>query len=124
MTQKIKKSFFSISLFALFIAIFTPVATAGDSITFSQQHSQEKIGTIDIKFIDVSEKERSCVFKIDGKTVVVDKHETYDHKEFTLWVKDAYALRGKNGENDQCVVIISSTAFQDKKEEIQVKPAS
>ncbi|MBI3033345.1 hypothetical protein HYY69_07760 [Candidatus Woesearchaeota archaeon] len=99
----------------------TITLSLGELFTFDNEHRETSFNTVTITFIDVSEDDRSCVFKINGKIVVIERHQNYDGEGFSIWVRDAYPVRDQSGTKDVCLAVISGIVTG-KKEIIEVKP--
>ncbi len=110
-------------VFLLVFSIFLPKSLfgLGELISFDDTNRETTFNQLFITFIDVAENDRSCIFKINGKTVVIQRHETYDVEDVSIWIKDAYPVRDQSGSKDVCLAIISG-ATPVKKEVVETKP--
>lgn len=78
-----------------------------------------------VQFVDVSvgdsEKESSCIFKINRKTVVVDWHETVTVDDITIFVKNIYPTHSATQEQDRCEFLYSSSLSSSSEKESLLK---
>lgn len=112
---------FCISFLLLSILLTKSALGLGELFSFDDNHRETTFNTLTITFIDVSENDRSCIFKINGKTVVIQRHETYDFEDVSIWIKNAYPVRDQSGSKDICLAIISG-AKPIKREVVETKP--
>lgn len=99
--EQLKKLF----LFFL-LAIFVPSSIA------------ETIEFLDVTVAD-SEKDSSCIFKVNGKTVVVDWHETVTVDDITIFVKNIYPVNTGTEDKDQCEFLYSAAGSSEKESLLQ-----
>lgn len=112
----------TIGILLLILGLLVPPITLslGELFTFDNEHRETLFNKVTINFIDVSEDDRSCVFKINGKIVVVERHQNYDGEGFSIWIRDAYPVRDQTGTKDVCLALISGITTE-RKEIIEVK---
>src|SRR3989344_5490386 len=121
--MRFKRLLLRLLLLILIIICFNAIisaANAGELHDFKTNDPKKTINGTTITFIDVAANDRSCIFKINGKTIVIQKNKIYDGENFSLWVKNAYALRNADKDADLCQVIISAGEAVEKKEIISV----
>lgn len=116
------KILFAIFSFSLVVALVPSLLA--ETITFSEISSDAE-ETETVQFVDVSvgdsEKESSCIFKVNGKTVVADWHETVTVDGITIFVKNIYPTHSATQEQDRCEFLYSSSLSSSSEKESLLK---
>ncbi len=76
-----------------------------------------------IELIDVStgdtEEDSACIFKVNGKTVVVDRRDKVTVDGITIYVQEVYSVNSESKTGDRCEFIYSG--LNDEEEETEIK---
>lgn len=115
MKYVINKILFALFSFSLVVALVPSLLA--ETITLTEI-SPDNEDTETVQFVDVSvgasEKDSSCIFKVNGKTVVVDWHETEVVDGITIFVKNIYPVNTAAADQDKCEFLYSSSLSSKK----------
>ncbi len=80
---------------------------------------QEDTDEDDIQFVDVSADGESCIFKVHGKTVVVDRRDKATIEGVTIYVQEVYPVNNEAQDTDRCKFMYTGIAQDDQEEPVK-----
>lgn len=93
--------------------------TFGIETTSQENKGNEAITLVDVS-IGATKDESACIFKINGKTIVVNRHQTETYDDVTIYVQEVYATNTEAQDQDKCKFMYS-IAEQTKAKESAVQ---
>lgn len=91
-----------------YLLLFILIAVSTYALTTAAEDSSG-----DITLIDVSADGQSCIFNVNGKTIVVDKRDKQTVEGVTIYVQDVYPVNSEAQNTDRCKFMYSGVAEQE-----------
>lgn len=102
--QKKHKKEMGIILFLVGIILFSTLTFAGE----------QTVTLIDVSIGDTQE-DSACIFKVNGKTVVVDRRDKVTVDGIMIYVQEVYAVNSESKTGDRCEFIYSGLNEEETK---------
>ncbi len=97
----IKQSIISLLVFMLLLEFATATLT-----TQRENDADAAITLVDVS-VGATEDESACIFKVNGNTVVVNRHQTETSDGVTIYVQEVYATNAQAQDQDRCKFLYS-----------------
>lgn len=100
------KTFFAAFLLGILVLLLIQTAAAEDTVQL-----------IDVSVGDMQE-DSACIFKVNGKTVVVDRRDKVTVDGITIYVQEVYPVNSESKSGDRCEFMYSGG---EKSKETEIK---
>ncbi|MBI5073107.1 hypothetical protein HZA99_04775 [Candidatus Woesearchaeota archaeon] len=81
--------------------------TAAAAVTIQQENdANAAIMLVDVS-VGATKEESACIFKVNGNTVVVNRHQTETYDGITIFVEEVYPVNTEARDQDRCKFLYS-----------------